>query len=170
MDFAISSIPRIQRALLVYEVPISHVTKLELKISSFIRKWLHLCKPTSLLCFYSQASPCPLSTNSLTSVLNSAKISGYLLLHDSQDRLVANCMLQLKTWQVEEAVAIIEGHVKNKLISGNHQFKLGQGYSPGPKNPFNQPTKLYHKFISSNYKTLMRPIPPRKFKANGVIG
>ena len=37
-------IPRIQWPLLVHEVPISHATKLEQKISSFIRKWLHLHK------------------------------------------------------------------------------------------------------------------------------
>ena len=46
-------IPRIQWPLLIYEVPISRATKLEQKISSFIRKWLHLYKSTSYLCFYS---------------------------------------------------------------------------------------------------------------------
>ena len=61
-------IPRIQWPLLIYEVLISHATKLEQKISSFIRKWLHLHKSTSSLCFYSKASPCPLPINNLTSV------------------------------------------------------------------------------------------------------
>ena len=70
-------IPRIQWPLLVYEVPISHPTKLEQKISSFIRKWLHLHKSTSSLCFYSNDLPSPLPINSITSVLKSAKISGH---------------------------------------------------------------------------------------------
>ena len=88
------------------EVPISHATKLEQKISSFVRKWLDLHKSTLSLCFYSKASPSPLPINSLTSVLKSAKISGHLLLHDSQGPLVENSIPQLKTasWHVEEAV------------------------------------------------------------------
>ena len=150
-------IPRIQWPLLVYEVPISHATKLEQKISSFIRKWLHLHKSTSSLCFYSKASPSPLPTNNLTSALKSAKISGHLQLHDSQDPLVANYIPQLKTgsWHVEEAVTTTEIDVKNKLISGHHQFgHNGLGYSPGPKTPPNKSTKLYCKFISSYYKNI----------------
>ena len=85
-------IPRIQWPLLVYEVPISHATKLKQKISSFIRKWkwLHLHKSASSLRFYSKASPSPLPINSLTSVLKSAKISGHLLLLDSQDPRITN--------------------------------------------------------------------------------
>ena len=90
-------IPRIQCPLLICEAPISHAAKLEQKISSFIRKWLLLHKLTSFLCFYSKASPCRLPINSLTSVLKSAKISGHLLLCDSQDPLVPNCIPQLKT-------------------------------------------------------------------------
>ena len=110
-------ISRIQWPLLVYEVPISHATKLGQTISSFIRKWLHLHKSTSSLCFYSKASPSPLPVNSLTSVLKSAEISGHLLLHESQVPLVANCIPQLKTgsWHVEEAVTTTESDVKNKL-------------------------------------------------------
>ena len=143
--------------MLIYEVPISHATKLEQKISSFIRKWLHLHKWTSCLCFYSKAWPCCLPINSLTSILNPAKISGHLLLCDSQDSLVANCVSQLKTssWPVGEAVASTETDAKNKLVSGHYQFgRKGLGYSPGPKIPSNKSSKLYHKFISSHYKNI----------------
>ena len=149
-------IPRIQWFLLVYEDPICHDTKLEQKISPFIRKWLHLHKSTSSLCYYSKASLSPLPINNLTSVLKSAKISDHLLLRDSQDPLVPNCIPQLKTgsWHVEEGVTTTESDVKNKLISGHHQFgRKGLGYSPGPKTP-NKSTKLYHKFISSQYKNI----------------
>ena len=126
-------------------------------ISSFIRKWLDLYKSTSSLCFYSKALPYPLPIDSLISILKSAKISGHLLLRGSQDPLVANCIPQLKTgsWHVEEAVTTTEGDVKNKLISGHHQFgRKGLGYCSGPKTPSNKSAKLYHKFISSNYKNI----------------
>ena len=146
-------IPRIQWPLLCYEVPISQATKLEQKISSFIRKWVHLHKSTLYLCFYSKASLCPLPINSSTSVLKSAKISGHLLIGDSQDLLVACCIPQLKTgsWHVEEAAVTTQSDVKNKLISGHRQFgRKGLGYSSGLKTSSNKSTKLYCKFISSH--------------------
>ena len=47
-----------------------------------------------------------------------------LLLPDSQYPLVVNWIPQLKTgsWPVEEAVSTRESDIKNKLISGHHQF------------------------------------------------
>ena len=51
---------------------------------------------------------------------------------------------------VEEAAVTTQRDVKNKLISGHHQFGCkGLGYSPGLKIPSNKSTKLYCKFISS---------------------
>ena len=81
-------IPRIQWPLLIYEVPMSVAMRLEQKVSTYIRKWLHLHQSTTNLCFYSSTSPCPLPINSLTSILKSCKISGHLLLRDSKDPLV----------------------------------------------------------------------------------
>ena len=95
-----------------FQVPISHATKPEQKISTFT----NVCK---------NQQP--------------------FTIGDSQDPLVANCKPQLKTgsWHVEEAVAKTESDVKNKLISGHHQFECkGLGYSPGPKIPSNKSTKL----------------------------
>ena len=59
-------IPRIQWPLLIYEIPISLASKLEQKVSVFIRKWLHLHHSTSSLCFYSSTSPYPLPIKSLS--------------------------------------------------------------------------------------------------------
>ena len=57
-------------------------------------------KSTSLsLGFYSKASPFPLPTNSLTLILQFTKISSHLLLRDSQDSLIANCIPQLSSEQ-----------------------------------------------------------------------
>ena len=171
-------IPRIQWPLLFYEVPICHAIKLEQKISSFIWKWLHLHKSLSSLCFYSKALPSPLPIINLTSVLKSAKISGHLLLCNSQDPLVANFIPQLKTgsWHVEEAVTTTESDVKNKLISGHYQFgRKGLGYSPSPKFPLtNQLSSTVNSFHAIT-KTLMTPIPSLKqcscrFKVNGLSG
>ena len=81
-------IPCIQWPILIYEVPISLVSKLEQKTSVYIRKWLKLHKSITSLLFYSSASPCPLPVRSLTSVLKSSKISRHLLLKHSWDASV----------------------------------------------------------------------------------
>ena len=68
-------IPHIQWPILIYEVPISLVFKLEQKASVYIQKWLKLQKSISSLSFYSSASSCPLPVRSLTSVLNLPKLA-----------------------------------------------------------------------------------------------
>ena len=107
-------IPRIQWPLLIYEIPISLAFKLEQKVSVFIRKWLHLHHSTSSLCFYSSASLCPLPVKSLSSALKASRISGHLLLRNSQDPLVSSCVPKLRTgtWKVEDAVLSCENDIK----------------------------------------------------------
>ena len=74
-------IPRIQWPLLIYERPMSTAARLEQKISTFIRKCLHLHNSISSLWFYSADSPCPLPIKkSLTLVPKARKISGHFLL------------------------------------------------------------------------------------------
>lgn len=83
-------IPKIQWPLLIYEVLISHTTKnfsihQEMVTSAYV-------KIISALLFQSFTMSFPI--NSFTSVLKSAKISGHLLLPDSQDPLAATCLPQ----------------------------------------------------------------------------
>ena len=68
-------IPRIQWPILIYEVPISLVSKLEQAASVYIRKWIKLHKSITSLSFYSSASPCPLPVRSLRSVPNPPKLA-----------------------------------------------------------------------------------------------
>lgn len=123
-------VPRIQWPLLIYEIPVSHVAKLESKISVFMRKWLKLHHSTSSLCFYSKLSPCPLPVKSLSSILKSSKISGHLLLRDSSDPVVSSINPNLKSgrWRVGENVRATEMEI---------QFRKISGYSPdfGIKSP-----------------------------------
>ena len=96
-------IARIQCPLLIYEIPISLAFKLEQNVFVFIQKCLHLHHLTSSLCFYSSW---PLPIKSLSSALKASKISGHLLLRNSQYPLVSSCIpkLQAGTWKVEDAV------------------------------------------------------------------
>ena len=150
-------IPRIQWPLLIYEIPISLAFKLEQKVSVFIRKWLHLHHSTSSLCFYSSASPCPLPIKSLSSALKASKISGHLLLRNSQDPLVSSCVPKLRTgtWKVEDAVLSCENDIKISQVCGNgHHNKHGLGYTTTPRVPKNQSSKHYRRYISEHHKTI----------------
>ena len=125
----------------------------------FIRKWLHLHHSTSSLCFYSSASPCPLPIKSLSSALKASKISGLLLLRDSQDPLVSSCVPQLRTgtWKVEDAVLSCENDIKISQVCGNgHHNKHGLGYTTTPKVPKNQSSKHYRRYISDHHKIYFR--------------
>ena len=128
-------IPRIQWALLIYEIPISLAFKLEQKVFIFIHKWLHLHHSTSSLCFYSSVSLCPLPIKSLSSALKASKISGHLLLRNSKDPLVSSCVpkLQIGTWKVEDAVLSSENDIKISQVCGNgHHNGHGLGYTTTP--------------------------------------
>ena len=112
-------IPRIQWPLPIYEVPMSVAMRLEQKVSTYIRKWLHLHQSTTNLCFYSSTSPCPLPINSLTSILKSCKITGHLFLRDSKDPLVAASNPVLKSGRLESKGRCALCRIRISLL--NHQ-------------------------------------------------
>ena len=144
-----------QWLILIYEVPISLVSKLKQKASVYIRKWLKLHKSITSSSFYSSASPCPLPVRSLTSVLKSSKISGHLLLKHSRDASVSSCVpkLQAGNWQVEEAVQACETDLKHKSIIGHHHYsRHGLGYIKTSKVPSDKSSRDYRSFISSHHK------------------
>ena len=150
-------IPRIQWPLLIYEMPMSLAARLEQKISTFIRKWLHLHNSMSSLCFYSADSPCPLPIKSLTSVLKASKISGHLLLKHSHDPLVSSCPPKLKTgsWEVEKAVNVTEQDIKLQQMTGYHyQGCHGIEYINTPKAPEEKSSKRCRDFISRSFKEI----------------
>ena len=67
-------VPRLRWPLLIYEVPIFVVTKLEQKISCCVRKWLRLHNATTNISLYSSSSPCPLPIKSLLSIMKSVNV------------------------------------------------------------------------------------------------
>ena len=130
--------PRIRWPLLIYEIPMYRVFKLEQKISTFIRKWIGLHRTTTNLSFYSTTSPCPLPLTSLTSILKAQKVSGHLQLRDSCDPLISSSVPVLKagTFVVEDAVKDAESALKFEMIRGNTQSnKAGLGINKAIKSP-----------------------------------
>ena len=150
-------IPRIQWPLLIYEVSMSHASRLEQNVSVFIRKWLGLHHSTTSVCFYSSSSPCPLPVKSITSILKSCKISGHLLLRDSQDPLVSNNKTDLKCgkWKVSDAVDTSESELRFRKIRGPPQFgRAGLGVTSHKVIPPEKSSHQYRKFISDTSKEI----------------
>ena len=115
---------------------------------------------------YSSASPCPLPVRSLTFVLKSSKISGYVLLKHSQDPSVSSCVPKLQAGhsQVEKAVQACETDLRHKSITGHHQHSChGLGYSESSKVPSDKSSRDYRTFISSRHKEIDNHMPfPRQ--------
>ena len=178
MDFTALLIPRIQWPLLIYKIPISLAFKPEQKPSVFIRKCLHLHHSISSPCFYSSASTCPLPIKSLSSALKASKISGHLLLKNSQDPLVSSCVPKLQT--VLGKLKILSCHVTvilNSIKSVEATIITGLGFNTPPfqRSQKTNPQKTTGNIYRTTIEQLMAPMPCPKltncrFRVNGRDG
>ena len=159
-------IPRLRWPLLIYEIPVTVVIKLEQKISCFIRKWLRLHNSTSNICLYSSVSPCPLPLKGLTSVQKAAKVSGHLLLRESADHYVSDAKIQLQSgkWKVSNDIKEAEDLLHFKKVLGYHQTnRAGFGSFSTPEVPPKR-SHEYRKLMSS----LVDEADQGKFEAKAV--
>ena len=143
-------IPRLRWPLLIYEIPLNIVIRLEQNISCYIRKWLRLHNSTTNISLYSSTSPCPLPLKGLSSVLKAAKVSGHLLLRDSADKVVSDSNINLKAgkWNVSKSVKEAEETLEFKKILGYHQTnRAGFGSLSIPEIPPKR-SHQYRKLVS----------------------
>ena len=149
-------IPWIQWSLLIYEIPISHASFLEKKISNFIRKWLNIHSSTTDISLYSLISPCPLPTKSLTSILKSWKISGHLLLQDSKDLLVSSVSPSLKSghWKATSATQITEAELNFCQIRGLLDLGRSSLGSIKPTPVAEEGSQAHHKVVAKTHREI----------------
>ena len=115
-----------------------------------MRKWLKIHKSTTDICLYSSSSPCPLPLKSLTSILKSARVSGHLLLRESDDTKIPESSSHLKCgfWDVSEAVVDAESRLEFQKVMGYHQSsRAGFGSIIRPSIPAKN-SQEYRKLIS----------------------
>ena len=144
-------IPKVQWVLLIYEVSISSVSTLENKVSVFMRKWLNVHPSITKICLYSPVSPCPLPLKSLSNVLRSSKISGHLLLRDSNDPKVssANPNISAGFWRADQSTSITESEMKFIRMKGaTNPGKYGLGIIKTPQIP-PKGSHCYRKLVSA---------------------
>ena len=137
--------------IMIYDIPISIVEKLEQHISKHIRKWLGFHPTLSPLALYSKESPCPLPFTGLTSLFKTSKASSLLQLRDSKDPIVSTSVPSLDTgrkWSVSNSVGDAESILYFQKVLGHTQTgKAGLGYTPIQQFP-EKGTSEYRKAVS----------------------
>ena len=84
-------LPQIRWDLMVYEIPVSCVEKLEGTVSKYIRFWLGISRNMSSVALYSQNSPCKLPLSSLVHLFKSTKLNAHCqLLNSAHEEVVSN--------------------------------------------------------------------------------
>ena len=81
-------LPKVQWQLMLYDIPLSWVQKLEQTVSKHIRKWLGVSRNLTGVALYSRDVPCPLTLTSLSSLFKTTKVNAYLQLRQSGDEQV----------------------------------------------------------------------------------
>ena len=69
--------------LMVYEIPVSFVEKVEKIVSGYIRRWLGVSKNLTDVALYSKGTPCPLPFKSLVGLFKETKVNAHLQLTGS---------------------------------------------------------------------------------------
>ena len=103
------SIPKLGWMLMIYEIPVSWIEKLEVSANGYIKKWLGVSKTLSTVALYCKDSPCPLPVSSLVTEYKNRKATSLVQLQQSPDKLISENVPLLRNgrkWKVEEAVAI----------------------------------------------------------------
>ena len=148
---------QVRWTIMIYDIPISTVEKLEQRISKYIRKWLGFHPSISSLALYSKSSPCPLPFTSLTSLFKTTKASAHLQLRDSKDPVISSSVPVLETgkkWSVSESVQDAESILHFKKILGHTQTgKAGLGYTPIEQIPA-KGSKEYRKAVSDTISNI----------------
>jgi hypothetical protein len=70
--------------LMVYELPVSFVEKMETMVTKYIRQWLGVCKNLTNVALYSKKSVCPLPFSSLVTMYKTTKVNAHLQLVNSK--------------------------------------------------------------------------------------
>ena len=111
VSLSLGLFPCIMWPLMLYEVAISHVETMEIKISSFIRKWLGIPRCLSNLAFYSHGNKHQLPLTALTEEFKVTKARSFMILHDLEDQIIRDTLPDVKTghkWSVPEEIDSME--------------------------------------------------------------
>ena len=114
-------LPRLMWPLMVNEIPISTVEKLEQLVSKHLRRWLGLPPSLTSIGLYCRSTKLQMPISSLVEEFKAAKARLLLTLRDSADEKINNAGIEVRTgrkWSVSQAVEAAESSLKHQDIVG----------------------------------------------------
>ena len=126
-------IPKLLWPLLVYEIPLSTVEKIEAKINRFTRKWLGVPPGLTDVALYGRNTKMRLPLKSVLEEYKCGKVRLHMMLEESEDPAVKSIQPTLKSgrkWKVGEAVNLAKQCLNTKEVIGLTQTdRKGLGWS-----------------------------------------
>ena len=124
-------IPKVQWQLMLYDISLTWVEKLERTVSKYIRKWLGVSRNLTGVALYSRDVPSPFKITSLSSVFKTTKTNAYLQLCHSADQQVKSGALGRrvgKGWSASDATERAESRLwQDELLGMVPEGRAGFG-------------------------------------------
>ena len=126
-------LPRLKWPMMLYEIPITTMEKVERGISQKLRKWLGVPRSFSSVNLYSTTSKMQLPIKSVTEEYKVTKVSAYMSVRDSSDEKVSKAGVTFKTgtkWKTQQAVQEAESRLRHADVVGKVcKGRQGIGYT-----------------------------------------
>ncbi len=124
-------LPRVMWQLMVYDIPLSPVERIEKKVSSHVRRWLGVPRSFSTNALYASSFRLCLPITSLVEKYKATKIRAQAMLQYSRDSVVRNLGPDLDTgrkWPVTSALESLQERLAMKdIIGATTQGRAGLG-------------------------------------------
>ena len=102
-------LPKVQWSLMLYEISLSWVERLEMTVSRYIRKWMGVSRNLTGVALYSKDVPCPFKISRLSTVFKTTKTNAYLQLAQSKDAQVKFGAAEVRTGRKWTASSAAKG-------------------------------------------------------------
>ena len=132
-------LPKIQWQLMMYDIPITWINKVEKTMSRYMRKWLGVLRSLSSVALYSRDVPCPFKIRSLSSIYKCTKTNAHLQLKLSSDPQIQHVARDTNTgtkWTAQQEAKRAEDRLwieelKGLVPIGRSGFGFGNGKQVG---------------------------------------
>ena len=147
--------PRIMWPLMLYEIAMTHVERMEQRISVHVRKWLGVPPCTTNISFYGHSTKLKLPLSALTEEFKVKKAHMFSTLRDSSDQFVKGTVPDIRTgrkWNAQQEVEDMESRLRHKDMVGPTQTnRAGLGMNP-TQYFFKATTKMKRKMVSDEIR------------------
>ena len=162
--------PRIMWPLMLYEIAMTHVERMEQRISVHVRKWLGIPPCTTNISFYGHSTKLNLPLSALTEEFKVKKAHMFLTLRDSDDQFVKGTMPVIRTgrkWNAQREVEDMESRLRHRDMVGPVQTnRAGLGMNP-TQYYFKASIRVRRKMVSDEIRR--KEEEQRMAKAVGLV-